>query len=451
MHIHIDSSQIDKKNKLNIINTYILDNNPLRIEKDLLWIKLDTDDNKVFLNNKIILNGIEEKKIIIKTLIKTEDGFVSSLKFAGKYLQINSPPLLDHNLETILQSDIHVDINGFKTGIGNISVNDLNRSHKIIYKNSDYFLIQLNNIFDNTKWHTIQNSYNISLKFKHYGGIPLDILELPYIVQNTQNDEISIRLPFEGFFKNPFGGDTVTLSVVSNIIKGYPNVNNYHIDLDRKYKVNQIEISGAIFPNSMYNINLPNNKLYYQYIDNPEILFVIFPEKKYEVDEFIEYFNNSQKQDHDNITINITNNMTIFTSYSKFRIRMDFDDSINILGFRNIGKPGSITKYDHIINNTDLYESETNSKELIFPPIKFNKQEYILMLLNNYNNINTLRTNITFFTKIIPKEENTIIVPNKIIFNEPQELSFLDIQFIDSEGRLINFGNRDHSFILSFN
>ena len=128
---------------------------------------------------------------------------------------------------------------------------------------------------------------------------------------------------------------------------------------------------------------------------------------------------------------------------------MDLNNVIDILGFRDIGNPISITPYNTIIKNIDLYEGEIN-EDIIQMPVLLNKNNYILMMLNNLNIINNLNNNLNFFIKILPDGKNTKIYPNKIIFNEEQELSLIDIKYIDYKGRMINFGNHDHSFILMF-
>lgn len=438
MYIHIDSSHIDKKERLIISDKYILNKNPLKIEQNILWIKNIFNQN--LLNKNIILSGIEENIIILKTLIKTEDNYIPSIEFINDYLKINCNPIMNKNYDR----DIYVEISGFKSNIGNISFNDLNRCHKIIYHDINSFLVKLNNNFDNSDWHNRKNSYNISLKFKHYGGIPINLLESRYIVKYNQDDRIGIELPYEGSYCDDFGGDYVGLSVISDIKRD--SNNDYHIDLGKRIKVKQIEIINGIFTKNIYNIT-NNNIFYYQFIDIDNILSITFPPGYYTIDKFIDYFNKNQKENR-NININIfVNNNVTFKSEYKFRIRMDFSNSIDILGFRNIGLPGSITEYGKVINNNDLYEGEY-CKDIICPQIKFNNEGYILMLLNNFNNINTVNTNINFFTKIIPNNHKTLIVPNKIILDTEQEISCLDIKFINNNGDVIYFED-DHSIILS--
>jgi len=134
----------------------------------------------------------------------------------------------------------------------------------------------------------------------------------------------------------------------------------------------------------------------------------------------------------------------------------------NILGFRDVGKPTSITPFISEISNKGNYinEENFNLNQVGKPrnPINFlnltGDNRYFLLYINDYNEIVTNTDAPNCFAKIIldgnPGEYlfNTF-VNYPIEFDFPiSSLSQLSIRLTYPNGTLVNFGNVNHSFTL---
>ena len=153
---------------------------------------------------------------------------------------------------------------------------------------------------------------------------------------------------------------------------------------------------------------------------------------------------------------------------NKFRMRFDFPDTMGLqLGFRNIGNINSITKYNFIISNQDKYENEIdfndNGKELIITnnSLLLSGSSYILIDCPELNGIyNYGLTNLKNIKNIFGKI-NLSGLPGKIIYNSfvpfninyespIKSISELTFRFYTPEGKLFDFNNLNHSFVIEF-
>lgn len=224
-------------------------------------------------------------------------------------------------------SDMYVSLSGF-TGdyIGNIPVNFLNSIHQIYFVNPD----GTNNVYINTPDGTgnvskitgfyielpfafkasttdknplpknLYSNMTIDIEFRYIGGIAINALnsDIPItndningyqtIVAVTQNT-ISIGLTKDTYYVEPtplnnpsvgqqpvqFGGSSVFVSKIDEIIGGDNNPNNYVIELPETiHNVFMVRLVKTIFPNtSRVFQKQKNNKIYWQNLTDGDIVY----------------------------------------------------------------------------------------------------------------------------------------------------------------------------------
>jgi hypothetical protein len=148
-----------------------------------------------------------------------------------------------------------------------------------------------------------------------------------------------------------------------------------------------------------------------------------------------------------------------------FKLRFDLPDTMgNLLGFRNVGDPESITQYNTQISNTDPYEFDIFKTKLGTPltlthnSVQLSGDNYILMVIDQFvtKNTNILDTGPVkeAFAKILLTDipGNTLFntfVSMSMVFQDPiSSISQLDLKFYSPDGSLYDFNNVDHSFTL---
>jgi len=155
-------------------------------------------------------------------------------------------------------------------------------------------------------------------------------------------------------------------------------------------------------------------------------------------------------------------NVKIFIP-DKMRLLFDKDDTIgSVLGFRNPGEPSSITPFGTKISNKSLYEFDTTSDVLGNKiniennSIKMSGENYIVMIVNPLNQIESVSPVSKFFSKIILCDSPGNILFNTFVptinhYEDPlHEVFQLDIEFRAPDGSLFDFNGCDHSFTLEF-
>lgn len=139
----------------------------------------------------------------------------------------------------------------------------------------------------------------------------------------------------------------------------------------------------------------------------------------------------------------------------KFRLLFDRPYTLgNILGFKDIGKPTSITNYTTIITNNTLYENDILDRN-ITNTINLSGDNYILMCSPIFKESSYTTGNIDgVFSKLLLAGDPGTIMYNQFIqlgeyFKEPiSTLSDFEVAFYDPIGELFNFGSIEHSYTL---
>lgn len=235
----------------------------------------------------------------------------------------------------ISYNDMYVDIDGFKnsdgsTLIGNIPINILNSRHRIYLSPRDTsnqddpselgdkvtgitdtrdhgdsdtksFYIKLPKEFTGT----LDNigSFNISITFRYYGGIPINTINATFPIDNNnlngfhkvssvRSSSIGIKLTRNGYYSGFFGGSKIHISEILSIESGYYNPNSYSIDLENAYNnIVEARMISSEFPNSEKvfkdgsTSDFANNKLYWQNMDDGDKVYSItIPSGNYDAD-----------------------------------------------------------------------------------------------------------------------------------------------------------------------
>jgi len=163
-------------------------------------------------------------------------------------------------------------------------------------------------------------------------------------------------------------------------------------------------------------------------------------------------------------TIDLTGNGgpgVVVKTRAKVSFIFTFNNTLgNVLGFKNVGDANAITPYSTIISNLNSYILYTNLNQvgnINTSPQLLNfagNNMYILMYLNNYENIINNSNQPIAFAKILLTGNPGDVLFNTFI-NYPLEFDFpistlneLIIYFTYPDGTLVDFRNIDHSFTL---
>ena len=255
---------------------------------------------------------------------------------------------------------------------------------------------------------------------------------LPIIDINAQNDLFSMKLSQQLTISKPLSLSNHTFDDGFNRLRIYHPNHNLNIN-------DEITISNAISTN-----NIPDT-----IINSTFKIERILDRDTYEV-KLPRYTASTVQND-------ITNGGTVvvLTYPLKFRLLFDRPYTLgNILGFKDIGKPTSITKYNTIITNNSLYDNDFLDRN-ITNTINLSGDNYILMSSPLFKDSSYTTGNIDgVFAKLLLAGDPGSIMFNQFIqlgeyFKEPiSTLSDFEVAFYDPSGELFNFGSMEHSYTL---
>jgi hypothetical protein len=255
---------------------------------------------------------------------------------------------------------------------------------------------------------------------------------LPIIDINAQNDLFSMKLSQQLTISKPLSLSNHTFDDGFNRLRIYHPNHNLNIN-------DEITISNAISTN-----NIPDT-----IINSTFKIERILDRDTYEV-KLPRYTASTVQND-------ITNGGTVvvLTYPLKFRLLFDRPYTLgNILGFKDIGKPSSITKYNTTITNNSLYDNDVLDRN-ITNTINLSGDNYILMTSPLFKDSSYTTGNIDgVFAKLLLAGDPGSIMFNQFIqlgeyFKEPiSTLSDFEVAFYDPSGELFNFGSMEHSYTL---
>jgi hypothetical protein len=146
---------------------------------------------------------------------------------------------------------------------------------------------------------------------------------------------------------------------------------------------------------------------------------------------------------------------------NNIKLRFDYQDTLGyVLGFRNPGTYNSITPFNSVITNNDLYANEipyNNVGQLVQlsnNALQLSGNSYIIVECNQLSTIASTGPIKNIFAKILlsglPGKVlyNTYICVPKVFYEPIPELSSLEFTFYSPDGSLFDFNGVDHSFTL---
>ncbi len=288
---------------------------------------------------------------------------------------------------------------------------------------------------------------DVTIRYKHYGGVPTNTItaELPvgfksvvgykYINDIVENTYIVVDLDRIGFFDKRFGGSNIYIGEIYDILSGYPNPNNYVIELDRVYtNIVMVRMVASSFPRSQKVImdgvsgGRKNNRFYWQNADDGPIIYHIeIDSGNYSTDKLKTLFELAVSK-IPRVGTNIrTNNFN--------HILLDIDSDSDKVTFKSydVYEPGTTTLVKKISLNeiNQLGSSNTDTQDIfyLYPSGGYYQTEYYQTVY--YQNIlSTLGRRIRIK---ISHPNNTVRIGQQILITQST-----------------NYGNISQSYINSF-
>ncbi len=320
--VNIDSRfrNIVPQNVIDMVPNY-LPLNPITTYENEYRVRVNTGTNNFQIGDKIILENIIGKKIILNNPIYLVSNYnyymvhMENHKIKPVYTQVDNYKIIVSLYEPVTLSE---------RMIGNIPMNSIIGNKNIYVYNNDelflpnsirdriltelnislnelinnYFFVQLpfnyiniNNINTIETFEPFQNIKKIfEFKFNTIGAINLQYLNANYPINNTRyqayheiinvtNSYIEFNSSAIGLFNEINGGDNIVIGKVINTIEGYPDANNYTIFLKKTFTdVYALQLVSSEFPyvnNNINNVNNKNNKLYWKFLEDGEYIYSI--------------------------------------------------------------------------------------------------------------------------------------------------------------------------------
>jgi len=319
--INIDSTfrQIDPSVTIN--ETHNLSVNPLTVNGNVLTV-YDYGHN-YNINDRIMVSGVLYPEVVIRCggsfnniiFIPNTNIMIINYNYENYGIPINLPTDTSGNIDVnyVSNSDNYIqtiptltlNINGFignSPGIGtyydNIPINSINITHNVTLikdlSNNLYPLINLKYTYNQVYTSmpiTSMTPFNVTILFYYIYGIPINIINAGYPTtqnniieyhtitntsQNTYSFVLNYSAPTNYTNIQSFGGNSIYISQINDIIEGFSDPNYYIINLDKIYRnVYMIRMISSEFPNSENPIKSNNNKIYWQNEDDGDYVYNI--------------------------------------------------------------------------------------------------------------------------------------------------------------------------------
>jgi hypothetical protein len=462
-YINIDSSHRVKEPYNIIEKNFNLEPNPFNFNQNFLEISIS--DESFYVGQKIIISGLTGLQ---KTYRYNSQTNIIKFHQDSAFVEFGINGNLVYDLSSYDKIDtqkLFVTIdnivgNNFTSYIGNIPINLLNKTHQIfLIKDNDISTTDLNKFYiklpilsDGTQPTT---NFNFIINFEHYNCIPINEINANYpinnehingyqIIEQITLNKILIKVfpPIAIFTTNDFGsfgGNSINMSTINSVAKGYPYSHTYTIQLPKTYSnIIQARILSSLFPDVFRSFRdstskRQNNKLYFQDIDNGNNIAVIELESGTYTDQ--EFIDKMQKKFLELTRITDSED----SSYdNKFHVFINIERSRDYIEFNNYRK-AFLRK----------------SIVAVTPPINPNDSDigngaYTLTIFHQNHNIKTVGTKIIFGNFI----EHLGISPNDLN-KEHEVINIIDVNRYDIFLENINLnqtknitGGGNASFIL---
>jgi hypothetical protein len=292
----------------NIEPKHILDSTLYHLENSLFFT-VNTNKVVVYHPNH---NFLVEDKIILEYSTSTNIKIKKGIQFQknSKYAKIIQPNHMMLDTGTTYYINIsNVEGNASSgTYLLNYPINLINKNHKVYFKRSETDIFDPNAYYIDLEIPAIEEyiyQYSFNLEFLHIRGIPLNEINSNYpitsdrifgyhVIENIINSNFyefsvtslsdSSNMVYQDSFyqSSPIGnGGKILIIKIINTIDGYPDNNNYIIDLQRNfYHVEQINLLDTVFPITEKvvtagPIGKQNNLFYWQNLSDGNIIYSI--------------------------------------------------------------------------------------------------------------------------------------------------------------------------------
>jgi hypothetical protein len=269
-------------------------------------------------------------------------------------------------LYTTVTGFTNIGTTGNPNYFGNIPLTFVNNTHSFFLQDSllpfnpDWIYITLPYTYANTPGMESISPRFFSVTLQFANGIPFNVINAKYpidifhtsyyhIIVATNVNGYYINLPYTALASGQIGGQNVTIGQVSSFTLGYPDPNQYVIELDNYYKnVVSAKLVGSIFPNIGYTVTNNANKLYWQNYDDGSFVYnIIISTGYYTAGQLMTLINtaiyntprayyppvstNYTNHNYIRTDINLTSNTTTFTAYNEIVAARPFVNAYYIL------------------------------------------------------------------------------------------------------------------------
>lgn len=315
--VNIDSRKRITLPSADLDESVALGEDPLDFSANSKNVFIKHPDHNYEIGDLIALDNVFGDLFILRTF---DDRGVPSFSIPRgcNIMKITLPQ--KHNLNNYNDDIIEIDISGVKgdrgsietsSYLGNLPVNIINTRHKIIINpnandldpncvppqgfldpsdNDIFVILPLTMHNDNPPY--VLGEYSYRVKFLAIAGIPINLLNSGYpidparrqgylVITAIRDNGYFIETPVAALTDDTGGGDCVNVSKILSINTGYPNANNYTINLGNTFHdVISVRLVSFEFPNSDTAVRAfpperANNKIYWNDIDDGDFLYSI--------------------------------------------------------------------------------------------------------------------------------------------------------------------------------
>ena len=310
--INIDSSYRNLVPK-NIIsnNNSLLPNNPLLLFGNTQNLYIYQPNHGFALNDKITINNCSGNIYYIKNLYITKNSYYIRILHKAHTMQYSSTISYFISISNVIGSSQN------NTYILNIPINLINDVQQIYFNTDgstaydpDYYYIKIN-VLPIDNYNYSDGIFNVT--YKHIAGIPTNNLNANYPINYNQlqgfqivasvinNNWYTILLNTLPLTTNvyssnvinsntvanvnssyiTYGGNNITVSLIKNIIPGFPDSNTYTINLNKTFhNLKKIKLISTEFPNTEkvindHPINKQNNLFYWKLLNDGDHMYSI--------------------------------------------------------------------------------------------------------------------------------------------------------------------------------
>lgn len=326
-YLNVDSSFRIKEPSLTIGPINVLTKDPLSFTQNSNIVTVTQPNHNFEVGDLITIVNIVGKQAIVRTY--------DSLGNPSFIIPVGTNVMkifYNHGLPSTFQGSIPIQLAGIKgdrgsiqttSFLGSIPVNLINAQQNLIVDldpadpsiigaallpagfltpGIDHFYIVLPKAMTVAY---VLNTYNFTIIYLSIAGVPLNLLNAQYpidpahlqgyqrITATTQNT-YSFQIPQAALLKETGGGVVINVANVLQVNTGYPNANNYSIDLGQTYNnIVSVKMIDLQFPNTQqaiqaYPDSQQNNMLYWNDIDDGDYLYSIaLPPGSYTPDQMV--------------------------------------------------------------------------------------------------------------------------------------------------------------------